>query len=283
MTAHFSRGRAIFSQVWRRSLEDRVATAASSVAFYVLLGSMPALAVVILLYGSFADSADVAQRSLILTGLVPADIAQILDRQVLRLVGQESDKGRSLLASAAWIAFLVWSANRGMRGIVDALNTIYDRAEGRSFFRSLAVTMLMTTGLIVVVALSLFGVIILPAILEWLPFSAGIARWVGLLRWPALLFLEIAATALLLRFGPSRKGAYWTSVLIGSAVSALLWLTLSILFSWYAQHFANFSILYGAMGSVIVFMIWLWLSALSVLVGAELDAAITRSRQGGSG
>ncbi len=133
-----------------------------------------------------------------ITGVVPPDIANILDRQIRRLAGQEGANGQSPLASFAWMAFLVWSANRGMRGIVDALNVIYDRAEERPIFMRLAVTLVMTAGMIVFIAIAILAVLLLPAILGLLPIDQDIAARVGLLRWPALLILEVEAAALLL-------------------------------------------------------------------------------------
>ncbi len=101
---------------------------------------------------------------------------------------------------------------------------------------------------------------------------------IGWLRWPAMLLLTALAIMILLRFGPSRKETHWPSILRGSLIGATLWILVSVGFSWYAQNVASFSALYGSLGSVIVFMTWLWLSALAVLVGAEFDAAETFGR-----
>jgi membrane protein len=267
--------RAILVRTWRRSIADRLTTAASSVAFYVLLGSIPGLAAIVLLYGQLADANDVKQFSQMIAAVVPQDIAEILDRQIRRLVAEENSGGRSLPASFAWIAFVLWSANRGMQGVVDALNIVYDRAEERVIFRRLAVTMIMTICMIAFIAVSIFAIVILPLALSLLSVDTGTAATLGLVRWPALLLLVTGTTALLLRFGPSRRDTYWPAIFLGSIVSAILWLAMSFLFSWYAQNVANFSALYGSLGSVVAFMTWLWLSALTVLIGAELDASVT--------
>jgi membrane protein len=264
-------------RVWKRSIEDDLTTVASSAAFYVLLGSMPALAAVISIYGFFSDSDDVARLSTLISDVVPPDIANMLDQQIHRLIGQEHSAGRSLLTSLPWLAFLLFSANRGIRGVVKALNVIYDRTEERVLYMQLAVTMMMTIGMIAFIAVSIFAVLFLPMILGLLSVDANMAEKFGLVRWPALLLFAIGATALLLRFGPCRKDSNWKYILAASIVSAVLWLAMSILFSWYAQNFAKFSVLYGSLGSVVAFMTWLWLSTLAVLLGAELDAALTAS------
>lgn len=272
------RWQSVLVRTWRRSIEDRLTTAASSVAFYVLLGSIPGLAAVVLLYGLLADASDVERLSQMISSFVPEDIAGLLDRQIRRIVGGESESGRSLPASIAWIAFVLWSANRGMRGIVDALNTVYDRAEERSVFIRLMVTLAMTVGLTVFIALAIFAVVLLPVVLKLLSVEMSTATKFTLLRWPALLVVATGVTALLLRFGPNRKDAFAPFILAGSVVSAMLWLTMSAAFSLYAQNLASFSALYGSLGSVAAYMIWLWLSALAVLIGAELDAALTARR-----
>jgi membrane protein len=129
--------------------------------------------------------------------------------------------------------------------------------------------------MIAFIAVSIFAIVILPLALSLLSVDTGTAATLGLVRWPALLLLVTGTTALLLRFGPSRRDTYWPAILLGSIVGAILWLALSFLFSWYAQNVANFSALYGSLGSVVAFMTWLWLSALTVLIGAELDASVT--------
>ncbi len=265
--------RAVLGRVWQRSSENRLTTAASSVAFFVLLGSIPCLAAVVWLYGLFADPSSVVRLSGLMAGLVPPDIAHMLGRQIDRLADRESASTKSLLATVGWLAFIMWSANQGMRALVDALNLIYGRTEERPLWLRLLLTILMTLGVVVFLALAVFTILLLPAIVGMFPANDDIGSALRLLRWPAMLLLAGLATALLLRIGPSRRDAYWPSILVGSAVGALLWIGVSIIFSWYVRNFASFSALYGSLGAVAAFMTWLWLSALAVLIGAEFDAA----------
>lgn len=273
---------AVLGRVWQRSSENRLATAASSVAFYVLLGSIPCLAAVVWLYGLFADPSSVGRLSGLMAGIVPLDIAHLLGRQIDRLAERESASTKSFMATVGWLAFIMWSANQGMRGLVDALNIVYGRREERPPWLRLLLTILMTLGVVVFLVLAVFAILLLAVIVEVFPVDNDIGRALGLLRWPAMLLLAGLAIALLLRIGPSRRDAYWPSILAGSAVGALLWLGVSIVFGWYARNIASFSALYGSLGSVAAFMTWLWLSALTVLIGAEFDAAqsLLRSKNG---
>jgi membrane protein len=259
--------------VWHRSQENRLTTVASSIAFYLLLGSIPGLAAVVSLYGTFGDANDVVRVSRTLVGILPPEISQMLLRQIARLADQDGATGKSLLASIGWIAFIVWSANRGMRGLVDGLNVIYGSTEERNWLIRLAMTMAMTIGVVGFLALSIFAVILVPVILDRLEIDEGLGEALTLLRWPATLVMVGAASALLLRFGPSRRFVRWRSLILASALSAVLWMGQSIVFSWYVRNFAGFSEIYGSLGSVAAFMTWLWLSALAVLIGAEIDAA----------
>lgn len=232
------------------------------------------MAAVVLLYGLLTNPSDLERFSQTISDVVPPDVAVLLDRQIRRLVDQQDESGRSLLRSLAWIAFVIVSANRGMQGVIDALSKIYDRTEKRALLTKFAVTMIMTIGMIVFVAVSVFAILLLPVVLNLLTTDASTLPRIDLFRWPALFILAVAATSLLLRFGPHRATSYWPYILVSSTISAVLWLGMSVSFSWYAQNLGSFSALYGSLGSVVAFMIWLWLSALTVLLGAELDVAL---------
>ncbi len=269
----------ILLRVGRQFFHDRLSAEASSVAFYIMLGSVPGLAAVVSMYGLFADPHDVTTLSGTIGGIVPADIAKLLAQQVSRLAVQNSGAGKGpSLDYLVWLALVLWSANRGIKGFSDALNVIYNRVEQRPWLLRLGVTLLMTVGAIGFLVVALATVLVLPAVLTALPAENSTAMMIGWLRWPAMLLLTALAIMILLRFGPSCKETHWPSILRGSLIGATLWILVSVGFSWYAQNVASFSALYGSLGSVIVFMTWLWLSALAVLVGAEFDAAETFGR-----
>ena len=99
---------------------------------------------------------------------------------------------------------------------------------------------------------------------------------IGILRWPAMFVLVILALAILYRYGPSRRIAKWRWLSVGSVFAAVAWLAVSVLFSWYLGNFANYNATYGALGAVVGLMMWMWLSTIVVLVGAELNSEIER-------
>ena len=154
----------------------------------------------------------------------PPSAAQMLMQQVGRLVGQSGSNLDATPQSLVWFVLMIWSANRGIAGVVDALNVIYDRVEERALFPRLATTLVMTVGAILFMALIVAGIVVLPVAIEALPSASNVGGIIQMVRWPVLLLLAAIATAVLLRFGPSRKEAWWPSILFGSTVGAALWI-----------------------------------------------------------
>lgn len=176
-----------------------------------------------------------------------------------------------MLASLGWFVVLLWSANRGMKSFINALNTIYARSEERGYFQRIAVALTLTLCSIFVLVALLSGLLLLPAVLKALGFGDNTRLVPIFLRWPAFLVFSEVAVATLYRYGPSRRTADWRSILLGSSFGALLWIGFSLVFAWYVPTFGSFTALYGSLGAIVAFMFWL--SALAVLINAEVDAA----------
>ncbi len=169
------------------------------------------------------------------------------------------------------LAVSLWSANAAMKSIFDTLNIVYSEREKRSFITLNAVSLAFTAAGIAFVVIALGAMVVLPA-LEYLGVSEFAELTVRVARWPVLFAVVSFALAFIYRFGPSREKPQWRWITWGSAFAAVTWLVASILFSWYAQNFGNFNKTYGSLGAVIGFMTWIWLSAIVILLGAELDA-----------
>ena len=161
-----------------------------------------------------------------------------------------------------------------MKAIFDALNIIYDEDEKRGLVRLNLVSLLFTVCAIVGAGLAVALVVVFPLLLAAFGITSADHPIVGYLRWPVLFVLVILALAVLYRYGPSRRLAKWRWISVGSVFAALVWLAGSALFSWYLGNFANYNATYGALGAVIGLMMWMWLSTIVVLVGAELNAEI---------
>jgi membrane protein len=129
-----------------------------------------------------------------------------------------------------------------------------------------------TMAAIVFMLLALGAMVAVPIVLQYLGLADLTETLIKLARWPALFILISLALAVIFRYGPSRRKAKWRWVTWGSAFAALSWIAASILFSWYAENFGSYNKTYGSLGAIIGFMVWIWISTIVVLIGAELDA-----------
>jgi len=169
-------------------------------------------------------------------------------------------------------AVALWSANAGTKAVIDALNVVNHERETRSFVRLTLVALAFTIGGLLFFILTAGTVIVLPLVFSWL----GLESWtsVAVLRWPALLVIIALWLAVLYRYAPSRREPRWQWVSVGSIFAVLAWIVASVLFSWYLSNFANYQATYGSLGAVIGLMLWLWLTAIVILIGGELNAVI---------
>lgn len=253
--------------------EDQVTTVSQSIAFSGMLALFPALAAFVSIYGLFADVETARQQLAALTGIVPAGAATFIGEQMIRIAAQQqATLGTTFVIS---LVLSIWSANGGMKAMFGGLNVAYDETERRGFFKLNAITLLFTFGAVLFLALAMAAVIAVPVILHLLRLD-GAAQALALLRWPVLLAVTMAFLAALYRYGPSREKARWRWVSLGSAVASILWLVASMGFSWYLSNFADYNATYGSLGTVFGFMMWIWLSTVVVLLGAEINAEAER-------
>lgn len=266
----------LLKQLCDRFTEDRVTSIAGGVAFFVLLAIFPAIATLVSIYGLFADPASLASHIDPLSGVLPGGAIQVITDQMRRVAAQGGTKlGITFLIS---LAIWVWSANSGMKAMFDALNVVYDEKEKRGFFRLNAISLAFTLLGLVFLLFALAAVVVLPILIGCLSLESTVHQTLHIGRWPILLVGIALALAMIYRFGPDRENAKWRWMTWGSTAAALLWLATSALFSWYAANFGTFNKTYGTLGAAIAFMMWIWISAMVILVGAELDVELESQR-----
>jgi len=260
----------ILLRVYNNIGEDRVMLVAAGVTFYSLLAIFPAIAALVALYGFFADPASIAGHLDAASGVLPSGALDVIRDQMNRVASQ----GNTRLGVAFIIGFLVslWSANAGMKSIFDALNLVYDEPEKRGFIKLNLVSLGFTVGAIVFVLLAIGGIVALPAVFSATGSNGAMASVAKIARWPILLIVIGLALAVIYRYGPSRDEPKWRWITWGSAFAAIGWVVVSILFSLYTTHFADYNKTYGSLGAIIAFMFWLWLATTVILLGAEIDA-----------
>jgi membrane protein len=260
----------ILKRLWRSFTKDRVLALAAGVTFYAILAIFPAIAALVSLYGLFADPKTIASQLDLMSGVLPGGGLDVLRDELTRVA---SSGNRSLgFAFLGGLAVALWSANAGMKALFETLNLVFKEEERRGIIRLNAISLAFTLGTIVFALLALGAIVVVPIIFNFIGLGGLTETLVNYMRWPLLLVAIGLALSLIYRFGPSRMDANWHWITLGSACAAILWLIASVLFSWYAADFGSYNKTYGALGAAIGFMIWIWISVITVLLGAELDA-----------
>ncbi len=263
---------ALLKRVWNEIAEDHVGLIAAGCAFYGLLAIFPGLVAAMALAGLFTDPATVVNQLETLTRFIPTEAAQIVIDQAKSVAG--SDSGGLGLAAIIGLLTAFYSATAGMAALIEGLNVAFDVKEPRGFLRTLLVKGSLTMGLIV----GFFGIVLtlvaIPVILGFLRLPTNTEWFVMLVRWPVVLIMVAAGLAVLYRYGPARSDRRWRWVTPGAAIACIMWLLGSMAFGYYVSNFGSYNETFGALGGVIVLLMWLWLSAYIVLLGAEIDAEI---------
>jgi membrane protein len=252
--------------------EDRVMAEAAGVTFYVLLALFPAIASLISIYGLFASTQHLSDNLAELRGIIPDGGLQIIETQVQALT---SSPPQALgFGVVVGLATSLWSANAGVKAFFGALNVVYHEREKRGFFHLTLISFSFTFGLIGFLMLALAAVVVVPIMLNFVGLGSFGGRMLAFARWPLMVMVMGGALSLLYRYGPSPRNARWKWVSWGSAFAAIAWVAASLGFSYYVANFGSYNKTYGSLGAVVGFMTWIWVSAMVVLVGAELDAAL---------
>lgn len=260
----------IFWRIISATFEDRVFALAGGVAYYGLIAVFPAVAMFVSVYGIFADSSTIAGHLNLLSQVLPPGSADLLASQITRIASQSTDTlGIAFLTS---LAISLWSANAGMSAMFDAINVVYKEKEKRPLWRFYATTLLFTVLAMVFLIVAITGIVVVPVVLDLLGWGSYSDRLIAVARWPGLFIVMSSSLTVIYRYGPSRRPAKWRWITWGSGVAAGLWIAASMGFSWYVTNFDSYNRMYGSLGAVVAFMIWLWLSSVIVLLGAELNA-----------
>ena len=258
--------------VFSRFGQDNISLIAAGIAFYVLAAIFPALAALVSIYGLFADPGQVANRVSGLEGVLPPEALKIITDGLNNF----AHKSGSQLSFALLISLVLalWSARAGMTSVMTGLNIAYEETEKRSFLMQNVTALALTLGGIIFVLVAIVAVAVVPAALALLHADGFAMQVLALARWPALAALVVIGFAVVYRYAPSRSNPNWTWISWGSGIAAVLWIAGSLVFSLYVSHFGSYQATYGALASVVVLLLWFWVSAVVLLLGAEIDDEI---------
>jgi membrane protein len=247
--------------------EDQVPLLGAGVAFYALLSLFPAIIAGVSIYGLVADPDTVRDQINEATEMLSPETASILQTQIEQITGGAG--GALGLATVIGILTALWSASSGMKALITGVTLAYDETETRKFVKLRGLSLGLTLGAMVLMAIALALIVGFPAVASSWP--TPLAWTAGLLRWVLLAVLVIGGLAVLYRVGPDRDQPRWNWASWGSVLATVLWILASIGFSIYASSFGNYNKTYGALAGIIILMFWLYLTAVIVLLGAELN------------
>jgi membrane protein len=263
----------IFIRTYHEVQNDRLLSLAAGVSFYSLVALFPAIAAGVSIYAFFSNASSIANQLSLVADIIPGAALDMLGQEIARIAARS--EGKLTFGFVLGFGIALWSANAGMKAIFDALNIIYDEEEKRGLVWLNLVSLFFTLCAIAGALIALSAVVVFPLVLAALGVSLFDAPlMIGILRWPVLFMLVIVALAVLYRYGPSRRVPKWRWISVGSVFAAVSWLVMSYLFSWYLANVANYNATYGALGTVVGLMMWMWLSTIVILVGAELNSEI---------
>jgi membrane protein len=260
----------ILQRSWRETLEDNIPLLAAGVAFFAFLALFPGLIAGMTLYGLVADPTQVQEQVASLSEALPDETAELLQDQA-REVTTRSDEalGVGLLVSLL-IALL--SASGGVANLIKAVNIAYDERETRSFLARRATALLLTVCAVVFLIVAVGVITVVPVVMNALGLDAAGRLLVQVLRWGGLVAFVLVALAVVYRYAPDRNNAKVRWIGLGSVVATALWALGSAVFSLYVGTFGTYGTTYGALAGVVVLLLWLFLTAFTVLLGAEINS-----------
>lgn len=260
--------------VYERTSQDRLLANAAGVVFFGLLAVFPAITAIVSCYGLFADPHTIGVNLQTLALMLPDGSFQIVQDQIGRVLAKgNTELGVTFMFG---LSLALWSANSGVKAVIDALNVAYEAQETRGFIHLNLLSLALTLSGIAALLLMVSAVVALPLALGHVGLAPESQIIVSLARWPFLFAMLLIALGLLYRLGPSRPAVRWQWLSVGAITAALLWIGGSALLSYYLANFANYTATYGSLGAAIGLMTWMWMSAITVLFGAELNSEIER-------
>ena len=259
--------------------DDNLTDWAAALTYYSVLGIFPALLILVSILGLVGESATQPLIDNVQT-VAPGPAQEIFTNALENIQDTRTTAGMLFVAA---LATALGAASGYVGAFMRASNSIYEMEEGRPLYKTLPVRFGLTLVLVVLLAATVIGVTITGGLAQEIGDLVGVGStavevW-QIAKWPVLLFIVSLMVALLYWAAPNVKqpGFRWISP--GSLLAVFGWVVGSAAFTFYVSNFGSYNKTYGALGGVIVFLIWLWLSNLMVLLGAELNAVLERGRK----
>ena len=255
-------------QVWQTSSDRHVGLIAAGVAFFGMFAIFPGIAAIISIFGLLADPAVVAQQLDVMQEIIPQQAFSILSDQIDRLLSARGDTlGWTTVLS---ILLALWAARAGVAGLMGGLNAIADRPP-RDGLKQIIVALTLTVVLVALAMAAMALTIIAPIVLAYVPIATGSGVILEILRWIVSLLVLFFALSLLYRFGPNQRGGRLRWITVGAVMVIIVWIAASTGLSYYLSNFGSYNEVYGSIGAVIAMLLWLYITAYLIMLGAALN------------
>ncbi len=265
----------IFGRVWVKTGTDNIGLLAAGVAFYAFLSIVPLLGALIMTYGLIADPATAADHMRAIINLVPKDAAKLIYDQLISLTTAAAGKKGLGLVLALIVS--LYGATRASGAIMTALNVVYEQPERRNILQTTAISFAMIVAAVLVGVVGILAASVLALVAKFLDVLGPLfAIGINVATWIVAAGLASFAIGATYRYAPDRHDAKWRWLSFGSALATMLWLLATVGFGAYAASFGNYNATYGSLGAVVVLLMWLFVSAYAILLGAEINAETER-------
>jgi membrane protein len=266
-------------RTWKETQADNGFGLAAQLAYYFFLALFPALLFLIALAGAVANEALITRTVDMLSGAAPPDVVNIIREQLISL--SQGNQGGIMTFG---VLAALWSSSAAMVAVIDSLNKAYDVEDGRPWWKQRLVAVLLTIGVSLFILASFALVIFGPQLAEAIASRVGLGtafEWAWkILQWPIVFALVAFAFGLVYYFAPDVDQDF-VFLTPGSVVATLLWLVGSLAFRFYVVNFGSYNETYGTIGGIMVLLLWLYISGLCVIIGAEMNAEIEHASEHG--
>lgn len=261
--------------------DDNLTDWAAALTYYAVLSIFPAFIALISILGLVVDPATITR---VVTDVVrqlgPADAVSTFEGPIEQIAGNRST---ALFGLVFGVAVAIWTASNYVGAFMRASNAVYERDEGRPFWKLKPLQLVVTLTLVLLAALVVLSLIVTGPVAQAIGDAVGlgdaaVTAW-SIAKWPVLLLVIMVMLAILYWSAPNAKPAGFRWVSPGSVVAVTVWIVASAGFAFYVANFGSYNKTYGALAGVIVFLVWMWITNIAVLLGAELNAETERARE----
>jgi membrane protein len=273
--------RATLKRTFSEFKDDNLTDWAAALTYYGVLALFPAVIALVSILGLVIDKATITK---VLTDTIsqlgPSSAVNTFKGPINQVTGNQSTAGVMLIVG---LATALWSASGYIGAFMRASNAIYERQEGRGFFKLRPVQLLVTLILVLMSALVVLALVVSGPVAQAIGNAVGLGSMAvtvfNIAKWPAMLIVVMVMLAILFYASPNAKQPSFKWISPGSVVAVVIWVLASAAFALYVTTFASYNKTYGALAGVVVFLVWMWITNLAVLFGAELNAEVERGRE----